>query len=243
MNLFREVCCPSLDAVARAVAAGADRIELCERLEVGGVTPSERLIRDALAVAGSVPVNVLVRPRAGNFVYSKEEAGEMLESIALCRAIRSGGAAGGEEPGFGVNGVVIGALRPDGSVDMELMQRLVAAARNLPAAGSGVLPADGCRSDSLAAAHPLSITFHRAFDECRDPFEALEDIISLGIDRLLTSGHCTNAWEGRFILKELVERASGRIVIMPGCGITPANLPELAAITGATEFHGSRILN
>jgi copper homeostasis protein len=206
MKLFREVCCPTIDAVSKAVAAGADRIELCERLEVGGVTPSESLIKDALSIAGSVPVNVLVRPREGNFVYSEEEAGDMLESIRRCKAL-------------GVNGVVIGALRPDGSVDMALMRRLVAAAR------------------------PLSITFHRAFDECRDPFEALEDIISLGIERLLTSGHRTDAWEGRFILRELVQRAAGRIVIMPGCGITPANLHELAAITGATEFHGSRILN
>lgn len=219
VNPFREVCCPSLDAVVRAVAAGADRIELCEWLEVGGVTPSESLIKDALSIAGSVPVNVLVRPREGNFVYSEEEAGEMLESIALCKAIGTDRAADGRKAELRVNGVVIGALRPDGSVDMALMRRLVAAAR------------------------PLSITFHRAFDECRDPFEALEDIISLGIDRLLTSGHCTDAWEGRFILKELVERADGRIVIMPGCGITPANLPELAAITCATEFHGSRILN
>ena len=206
MRLFCEVCCPSLDAVAKAVGAGADRIELCERLEVGGVTPYEALIRDALAAAGPVPVNVLIRPREGDFVFNEEETGRMLESIALCKVL-------------GVNGVVIGALRPDGSVDMELMQRLVAAAR------------------------PLSITFHRAFDECRDPFVALEDIIGLGIDRLLTSGHCADAWEGRFILKELVERAAGRIVIMPGCGITPANLTELAAITCATEFHGSRILN
>lgn len=219
MKLFREVCCPTIEAVSKAVAAGADRIELCERLEVGGVTPSEQLIKDALAVAGSVPVNVLVRPREGNFVYSEEEAGEMLESIALCKAIGTDRAADGRKAELRVNGVVIGALRPDGSVDMELMRRLVVAAR------------------------PLSITFHRAFDECRDPFEALEDIISLGIDRLLTSGHCTDAWKGRFILRELVECASGRIVIMPGCGITPANLPELAAITGATEFHGSRILN
>jgi copper homeostasis protein len=206
MKLFREVCCPTIEAVSKAVAAGADRIELCERLEVGGVTPSERFIRDALAAAGSAPVNVLVRPREGNFVYSEEEVGKMLESIRRCKAL-------------GVNGVVIGALLPDGSVDMALMRQLVAAAR------------------------PLSITFHRAFDECRDPFEALEDIISLGIERLLTSGHRADAWEGRFILKELVGRAAGRIVIMPGCGITPANLPELAAITGATEFHGSRILN
>lgn len=232
MKPFCEVCCPSLEAVAGAVAAGAGRIELCERLEVGGVTPSESLIKDALAVAGVVPVNVLVRPREGDFVYSEEEAAQMLESIELCRAL-------------GASGVVIGALRSDGSVDMSLMRRLVAAARPVAArpaaaAASATAAVDPAGPGDL---RPLSVTFHRAFDECSDPFAALEDIIILGIDRLLTSGHCANAWEGRFILKELVERAAGRIVIMPGCGITPANLDEIAAITAATEFHGSRIIN
>lgn len=280
MKPFCEVCCPSLEAVAGAVAAGAGRIELCERLEVGGVTPSKRLIKDALAVAGVVPVNVLVRPREGDFVYSEEEAAQMLESIELCRSIQADGAAAGRGTNQRVSGVVIGALRSDGSVDMSLMRRLVAAARPVaarpaaarpaaarPAAARlaatrlaaarlvAARPASACPAAArLAAAtaavdpagpgdlRPLSVTFHRAFDECRDPFAALEDIISLGIDRILTSGHCANAWEGRFILKELVERAAGRIVIMPGCGITPANLDEIAAITAATEFHGSRIL-
>ena len=290
MKPFCEVCCPSLEAVARAVAAGADRIELCERLEVGGVTPSAALIRNALAVAGKVPVNVLIRPREGDFVYSEEETAQMLESIALCKSIQADGAAAGRGTNQRVSGVVIGALRPDGSVDMSLMRQLVAAARPAaarPAAARPVAarlvaarPASACPAAArpaaarLAAARlvaarpasacpaaarpaaacaaadpagpdalrPLGITFHRAFDECRDPFAALEDIISLGIDRILTSGHCANVWEGRFILKELVERAAGRIVIMPGCGITPANLPEIAAITSAPEFHGSRIL-
>jgi copper homeostasis protein len=231
MKPFCEVCCPSLEAVAGAVAAGAGRIELCERLEVGGVTPSESLIKDALAVAGTVPVNVLVRPREGDFVYSEEETAQMLESIALCRAL-------------GASGVVIGALRSDGSVDMSLMRRLVAAARPVAARPAAAAASATAAVDTAGPGvlRPLSVTFHRAFDECSDPFAALEDIISLGIDRLLTSGHCANAWEGRFVLKELVERAAGRIVIMPGCGITPANLDEIAAITAATEFHGSRIL-
>lgn len=205
MRPLCEVCCPSLEAVKKAVTAGADRIELCEKLEVGGVTPSEELIRDSLSAAGPVPVNVLIRPREGGFVYNEKETSQMLASVALCKEL-------------GVNGVVVGALRPDGSVDMDLMRRLVEAAR------------------------PLSITFHRAFDECSDVFIALEDIVSLGIDRILTSGHCATAYEGRFVLKELVARAAGRIVIMPGCGITPANLAEIAEVTGAAEFHGSKIL-
>ena len=204
MPYFVESCCPSLEAVRRAVQAGAGRIELCEDLSCGGVTPSEELIRASLAVAGQIPVNVLVRPRAGDFVYSRDEVRQMLDSIAICKQL-------------GVNGVVVGALTQEGKVDAETMRLL------------------------LTRARPLAVTFHRAFDVCQDPASALEELIGLGIERLLTSGHCANAFEGRFALKRLVEQASGRIVIMPGCGITPSNLAEIASVTGASEFHGSKL--
>lgn len=204
MSYRVESCCASLEAVRRAVQAGTDRIELCEELAVGGMTPSEALIRQTLERAGSIPVNVLIRPRKGDFVYTPGEIREMLASIGLCKRL-------------GVNGVVLGALTAEGDVDLATMRLL------------------------LAQARPLAVTFHRAFDVCRDPASALEDIIGLGIERLLTSGHCTDAYEGRFALRRLVEQAAGRIVIMPGCGITPANLEEIAAVTGATEFHGSRL--
>lgn len=204
MPYFVESCCPSLEAVRRAVQAGAGRIELCEDLSCGGVTPSEELIRASLAVAGQIPVNVLVRPRAGDFVYSRDEVRQMLDSIAICKQL-------------GVNGVVVGALTQEGKVDAETMRLL------------------------LTRARPLAVTFHRAFDVCQDPASALEELIGLGIERLLTSGHCANAFEGRFALKRLVEQAAGRIVIMPGCGITPSNLAEIASVTGASEFHGSKL--
>ena len=205
MSYFIEACCPSLESVRHAVLSDAGRIELCERLEVGGVTPSEPLIREALQAAGSVPVNVLIRPREGDFMYPEEEVNRMLESIRQCREL-------------GVNGVVVGALKADGSVDRETMQRL------------------------MAAAGPLSVTFHRAFDEAWDLKAALEDIIGLGARRILTSGGKATAYEGRFVLRELVKQAAGRIVIMPGCGINPGNIGEIAAVTGASEYHGSRIL-
>lgn len=205
MSPFVEVCCPSLESVRRAVQAGANRIELCERLEVGGVTPSLQLIADALAAAGEIPINVLVRPREGDFVYSSKEVDEMIDSIRFCKL-------------SGVNGVVIGALTADGDIDLDLMKTLVREAR------------------------PLEITFHRAFDQCRDVKTALEDVISLGVERLLTSGHCIDAYEGKYALKELVKLASGRIIVMPGCGITSANLEDIASVTGASEFHGSRLL-
>ena len=205
MRSFVEACCPSLDSVRHAVEAGANRIELCERLEVGGVTPSEDLIRAARQAAGSIPVNVLIRPREGNFVYSEAEVGQMLHSIGLCKEL-------------GVNGVVIGALTPAGAVDQATTARLISAAR------------------------PLSITFHRAIDEAADILAALEDIIALGADRILTSGGSPTAYEGRFVLRDLIARAAGRITIMPGCGVRPGNIDEIASVTGAAEFHGSSIL-
>ena len=200
---FREACCPSLEAVHAAARTGARRIELCERLEIGGVTPSESLLRAALA-ATALPVNVLVRPRGGDFVYDETEAQAMLAGIARCRAL-------------GADGVVIGALTPSGAVDLPLMRRLIAAAR------------------------PLSVTFHRAFDESADPLAALEDIIALGCDRLLTSGHAPDAYAGRALIGELVRRAGGRIVVMAGCGVRPDNIARIARDSGAPEFHSSCI--
>ena len=204
MSLFIEACCPDLESVRRAVKKGVNRIELCEHLSTGGLTPSEPLIEAALAVAGDIPVNVLIRPRGGGFTYAPEEVRQMCRSIDRCKCI-------------GVNGVVIGALDRASKVD-------------IPAMSSLLSHADG-----------LQLTFHRAFDLSDDPFDALEAIIGLGMDRLLTSGHAADAWSGRMILQELVNKARGRIVIMPGCGVTPDNLQALARITGAREFHGSKL--
>ena len=198
---FIENCCTSVEAVRQAIANGAGRIELCENLPVGGVTPSGGLIAEVMSIS-TIPVNVLVRPRGGDFVFSEAEVEATLESIRFCKEA-------------GVNGVVIGALTGSGDVDMAVMRRLVEEAR------------------------PLSVTFHRAFDVCRDPVSALEDVISLGCDRLLTSGHETSAYEGRHFIKTLVEQAAGRILVMPGCGVRSSNLQEIASITRASEFHGT----
>ena len=214
MKYFREACCTSVEAVLAAERTGGRRIELCGRLEVGGVTPSETLLREVLA-ATSLPVNVLVRPRGGDFVYTEEEEQAMLESIRLCRSL-------------GANGVVIGALTSAGHVDTPLMRRLVAAAKD---SHPGLDP----------GSHPLSVTFHRAFDESADPFAALEDVIALGCDRLLTSGHAADAFADRALIGELVRRAAGRIVVMAGCGVRPGNIAQIASDSGASEFHSSCI--
>lgn len=205
MSYFIEACCPDLESVRHAVQAGANRIELCEKLEIGGVTPSSSLIRSALDVVGNVPINVLIRPRGGNFVYSAMEVEQIVHAVRECRMA-------------GVNGVVIGVLRDDGSVDTDTVSRLV------------------------REAGAMDITFHRAFDESTDLKRALEDIIGLGIKRVLTSGGCPTAYQGRFVLKELVLQSAGRITIMPGCGVRTSNIDEIAAVTGAKEFHGSKLL-
>lgn len=198
---FFECCCTDTGEVLEAAAGGASRIELCENLAAGGVTPSLELLENTLAVC-PLPVNVLVRPRGGDFVFTGEERDRMLADIAMCKRMK-------------VNGVVIGALRSDGSVDTGTMRALIEKAR------------------------PLSVTFHRAFDCCSEPFRALEDIIGLGCDRLLTSGLAASAYEGRELIARLAAAAGGRIVIMPGAGIRPSNIEEIEKVTRAPEYHGS----
>ena len=201
MGRFIECCCTSVDEVLEAVAGGASRVELCERLEVGGVTPSAELIENVMSVS-TLPVNVLVRPRGGDFFFNEEERLQMIEDINLCKRL-------------GVNGVVIGALDGDGNIDVDLMRSL------------------------MVEAKPLSVTFHRAFDCCADPYKSIEDVIALGCDRLLTSGLAASAYEGRELISELVDMAGDRIIIMPGAGVRPSNIAALSQATRALEYHGS----
>ena len=196
-----EVCVDSLDGLERAQAGGASRIELCSRLDVGGLSPRADLLSAARAVA-RVPLHVMVRPRPGDFVYDGDEFATMRREIAALSAI--------ETPG-----VVFGLLGRDGAIDRELTRELV------------------------AIAHPMSVTFHRAFDEARDLDEALDVLIELGIDRVLTSGGKPDAFEGRHVLRRLVERARGRIVILPGGGVRAHNAAAILADSGATELHSS----
>lgn len=197
-----EVCCGNPESVDAAVLGGARRIELCADLEADGLTPPAAWIRDAKARYPSLTVHVLIRPRAGDFVYSPEEADAMACQIE-------------EALEAGADGIVIGALTPEGDVDLPLMERLV----------------------SLAGS--ASITFHRAFDRCRRPFEALEQIIGLGCDRILTSGQAATAEAGAERLGALRRQARGRIGILPGGGVTPGNAARILAATGCAEIHAS----
>jgi copper homeostasis protein len=196
-----EICAFNLSSALIAQRAGADRIELCAGPEEGGVTPSAGLIRTARESL-QIALYPIIRPREGDFLYSEEEFRIMLRDIDYCKQL-------------GCNGVVIGLLQADGSIDQRRTARLV------------------------EAAYPLGVTFHRAFDRAANPFEALEDIIRTGCERILTSGQRPVAMEGASLLNELVREADDRIVIMPGSGVRSANIAELAEKTGAVEFHTS----
>ena len=202
MNRIIEVCANSAQSCVEAEAGGAARVELCAAIPEGGTTPSYGEIMMARELTHRIAIHVLIRPRAGDFLYTEAEVGTMLHDIEAAQSLR-------------VQGVVLGCLTPDGDIDEPLLDRLIAAAR------------------------PLSITFHRAFDVCRDPRHALESLIRHGIDRVLTSGQEANAVEGIPLLRELVQQADGRIIIMPGCGVRANNIARIEAETGAQEFHTS----
>ncbi|MDE5836540.1 MAG: copper homeostasis protein CutC, partial [Paramuribaculum sp.] len=201
MKNLLEVCAGDIDSVIAAAQGGASRVELCTALGEGGVTPSIGFIRSALKVPG-IRVHVLIRPRGGDFLYTPQEVDCMVDDIVAAREA-------------GVHGVVIGALTPDGEIDMNACRKM------------------------MEAAAGISVTFHRAFDLCRDPFKALEDIISLGCDRILTSGQAQTALEGKENLAELVKQADGRIIILAGAGVSQSNAAEILNASGTGEIHAS----
>ncbi len=203
MNIIKiENCANSVESALKAQEGGAYRVELCAGIPEGGTTPSYGEIKCARKLLKATKLNVIIRPRGGDFLYSELEQEIMIEDIKIAREC-------------GADGVVFGCLTAQGDVDMPLMKRL------------------------MQEVGDMSVTFHRAFDVCRDPKKALEDIISLDIDRILTSGQEENAEKGIPLLKELVEQAGDRIIIMPGCGVNPNNIARIAKMTGAKEFHFS----
>lgn len=197
-RLVIEVCVDSVESAIAAQRGGADRVELCDNLLEGGTTPSAGAIALARRTL-DIKLHVIIRPRGGDFCYSEVELAVMEHDIAVAKQL-------------GADGVVIGVLRPDGTVDKARTQALIEQAR------------------------PLSVTFHRAFDMTRDPYEALEDLIDLGVDRILTSGQAASALEGIDLIAELVRRAGKRIIIMPGGG-ADRGVGKLVARTGAREIH------
>jgi copper homeostasis protein len=194
-----EAAVETLEEALAAKRAGADRIELCANLGVGGTTPSAGLIASVVQQANH-PVFVMIRPRGGDFVYAADEIDAMIEDIDRARPL-------------GIAGIVTGALRSDGSVDVESMRRLMS-----PAAG-------------------LPVTFHRAFDVVANRTEALEQVIELGASRVLTSGGAATALEGAVAIAMLVDQAGERVSIMAGGKIREQNARDVIARTGVREVH------
>ncbi|HEY2661897.1 MAG TPA: copper homeostasis protein CutC [Caulobacteraceae bacterium] len=197
-----EVCVDSPAGLAAAIAAGADRIELCSALALSGLMPSPGMM--ALAARQSAPSYPMIRPHPGEFRYGALDLDVMRGDMDATRAA-------------GLPGVVIGANRPSGELDEDMIGQLVEHARGLG----------------------LSMTLHRAFDLVPDFEKALEIAIGFGFERILTSGGARTAILGADRIADLVRQAQGRIVIMAGCGVNPGNVAELVRKTGVSEVHGS----
>lgn len=198
--MLLEICANSYQSAINAQVAGADRIELCTDLSVGGLTPSVKLLKQVLN-ALIIPVFVLIRPRSGNFCYSNAEFKTMIEDIQRFKDL-------------GCHGIVSGILKSDNTLDVERTKVLIEHSK------------------------PLPFTCHRAFDDVPNPMKALDQLIAIGVDRLLSSGQETSAELGLELLKRLKEKADGNLIILPGGGINPIHA-KLFKEAGFKELHAS----
>ncbi len=199
-----EACVENINEAMRAESLGADRIELCENLKVGGTTPSAGTIATAKQIL-NIPIMVLIRPRGGNFIYSKNEIDVIKHDIEVCKEI-------------GVQGVVIGALTREHTVDLGLTRELIALAK------------------------PLEVTFHKAIDKTFNILEEFNNLLTTDVDRVLTSGGSKTAFDGRDIINEMVKLAEGKVKVISAGKIHYSDLPKLKKIIHAEEFHGKKIV-
>jgi len=195
-----EICANSFESAFNAEDAGAHRIELCQQLSVGGITPSFGLLKQVIENL-QTPVFVLIRPRSGDFVYTDAEFEIIKKDIQASKKI-------------GCKGIVSGVLNDNRTIDIKRTKKLVDLSK------------------------PLPFTFHRAFDEVTNPIHALEQLIELGVNRVLTSGQQSTAESGIELLKTLKESAKGRITVLPGSGINSKNV-KLFKAAGFKEIHAS----
>jgi copper homeostasis protein len=194
-----EICCGSAEDAIAAARGGADRVELCSALFLGGLTPSLGSLLEVKQQT-KIPVMAMDRPRAAGFCYSATEFAVMERDAELLLQ-------------HGADGIVFGVLNADGTVDIGRTRAL---------------------RDRIG---PQQAVFHRAFDVTPDPFRALEELIDLGITRVLTSGQKNAAPEGATLIQRLVEQARGRIEVLPGAGISLENVRDFVAATGCTQIH------
>ena len=196
-----ECATDSVESALAAAKGGADRLELCANLIIGGTTPTLALY-DEVRSHSDIPLFILIRPRFGDFLYTDYEAN------VICREIEMFQKAGAE-------GVVIGSLNKDGSLNAEHMKRFIDSAKD------------------------MSVTLHRAFDMCADPFETLKQAKELGVNTILTSGQAPSSLEGIDLYEKLIEKANGEISILAGGGIKASTIEKLLNQTSLTAFHMS----
>ena len=201
VNFTLEACVDSVESALGASKGGAGRLELCSNLIIGGTTPSQWLLKEIHKYT-DIKINVLIRPRFGDFCYSDYEFNIMKEEVRMFKEL-------------GANGVALGILKPDGTLNLKQMESLI----NL----SG----------------DMEVTLHRAFDVCIDPFEALEQAKQLGIRSILTSGQKNTCMEGSSLIKELVDKSNGKIEILVGGGVDASVIKKVGPLTGAKAFHMS----
>ncbi len=199
--MILEVCVDSYKSLITAKKAGADRIELCSALDLGGLTPSYGLMAQAMEVK-DIEIFVMLRPRSGDFTYNAEEFETMKKDLEVIKKM-------------GFHGIVGGFLREDGRIDLRRTREI------------------------LEEAKPLKFVFHRAFDEAKNSEDQVEDLIDMGVIRILTSGQKEGALEGATYIRELQEKFGHRITIMPGSGINEENIKELHEMVKCPAYHMS----
>ena len=202
--MIKEACVESFEKALEAQNNGADRIELCENLVVGGTTPSYGTVKVCLEKL-NIPIFPMIRARGGNFIYSKDEIEIMKEDIKIFKEL-------------GVKGVVLGCLTSDNKINLELTKELV------------------------DLAYPMEVTFHKAIDEIANPLDYIDDLINIGIKRILTSGGKATALEGKDLINEIIKKANNQIKIVVAGKVTKENLNELSNLISSDEFHGKLIV-
>ena len=202
--MIKEACVESFEKALEAQSNGANRIELCENLAVGGTTPSYGTVKICLEKL-NIPIFPMIRARGGNFVYSKDEIEIMKEDIKIFKEL-------------GVKGVVLGCLTSDNKIDLELTKELV------------------------DLAYPMEVTFHKAIDEILNPLDYIDDLVNIGIKRILTSGGEATALEGKDLINEMIKKSNGRLKSVVAGKVTKGNLNGLSNLISADEFHGKLIV-
>ena len=202
--MIKEACVESFEKALESQNNGADRIELCENLSVGGTTPSYGTVKVCLEKL-NIPIFPMIRARGGNFVYSNDEIEIMKEDIKVFKNL-------------GVKGIVLGCLTSANEIDLELTKTLV------------------------DLAYPMEVTFHKAIDEINNPLDYIDDLVNIGIKRILTSGGKATAFEGKDLINKMIKKSNGKLKIVVAGKVTKENLNELSNLISADEFHGKLIV-